>query len=273
MTNAFDNIGWGDETTGSVRLPFGALTIRSLNGDAKMKGVTPSARYFGGWAYGTDEAKKLIADGDLRVDPSWAVYEASGEKGDYLESAHRLVNVAVIKGRSRWVNQKTRQFDTKYFDGARMHLQYLVGLFKRDEGKVLFSGMAMLTAKGHQATNLQKAIEEYANHIRSATAGEPKLSGLPRPAWIMTIGTFGEKPDFVTVGKGTQTSAITPLKALLPQSGDELLRRRVPDEVLDFMGEKYTAASEWLNAWKQPGRDPQLILEAAGGVEVDDRPF
>lgn len=273
MTNAFDNIGWNDDFSGATRLPFQTVTLRVLNGDAKMKGVKPDARYFGGWAYDSDNAAKLIADGDLRTDPAWPTYEATGEKGDYRESANRVAQVAVIKGRMRWTNDKTRQYGVKYFQGARMHVQYLAGLFKLDKGVVEFAGMATLTAKGHQAGHLQTAIETYANYIRSATAGEPSLSRLPRPSWILTIGTTGDKPEFVQVGK-TQTSAITPIKAILPKAPEELSKRRVTDEVIQHMANCYAQAGTWLDAWKQ-GAEAQPVAqhEAEPEGEYVEQPF
>ena len=273
-SNPFGNNSWNDDFSGAVRLPFPALTIRVLNGDPKMKGVKPDARYFGGWAYGADDCAKLVTDGDLRVDPAWAVYEATGDKGDYNEAAHRSVHVAVIKGRMRWGNDRDRQYSPKYFVGARMHLQYLAGLFKINKGVVEYCGMAMLTAKGHQANHLQTSIETYATFIRTATAGEPALSKLPRPAWILTLGTQGEKAEFKPVGK-SQTSTITPIKPILPENAAELAKRRVSDDVLAELADRFEQAQTWLNAWKTTSQEPlpaaELMPEPAD--VIDDRPF
>jgi len=273
MTNAFDNLGWNDDFSGAVRLPFAALVIRALRGEAKLKGVTPDARYFGGWAYNADDAKKMVADGDLRTDPSWAVYEADGDKGPYGEAASRVVNVAVIKGRMRWGNDDARQYSTKFFPGARMHVQYLCGLFVRNQGETTFAGMAMITARGHQAGFLQTAIDEYATFIRTATAGTANAK-LPRPAWILTLGTFGAEPQFKSVGTGAKSSTITPVKAVLPPSTDALAKRRVPDEVLDELGNKFAQASQWLEAWKQSTQEPLQIAGVAPVADTfEEQPF
>lgn len=274
MTNAFDTIGWNDDFSSAVRLPFSALVIRALRGEAKLKGVTPDARYFGGWAYNADDAKKMVSDGELRADPSWAVYEAEGEKGPYGEAASRVVNVAIIKGRMRWGNDDARQYSTKFFPGARMHVQYLAGLFVRNQGATTFAGMAMMTARGHQAGFLQTAIDEYATYIRTATAGTPN-SKLPRPAWIMTIGTFGSEPVFKPVGSGAKSSTLTPVKAVLPKSHDELAKRRVPDDVLEELAHKFSLADQWLSAWKQSTQEPLPLAEIAPASTdtFEDQPF
>lgn len=276
MTN-FNNLGWNDEFSGATRLPFQALTLRALRGDSKLKGVKPDARYFGGWAYNADDARKLVNDGDLRVDPAWTVYEAEGEKGPYTEAAHRVAHVAVIKGRMRWVNDMNREFNTKYFPGSRMHIQYLVGLFKLNQGVPEFAGMAMLTAKGHQASNLQKAIDEYSGFIRLANSADAALARLPRPAWIMTLGTQGDKPIFETVGKGNATSTITPIKAVLPKDAAEMTKRRVADDALEFMAQKFDAAQQWLGAWKSAGQEPLPIAQSATPVaesdDFEEKPF
>ena len=273
MTNAFDNLSWNDDFSGAVRLPFAALTLRTLRGESKMKGTQPDARYFGGWAYNDEDSRKMLADGDLLADPSWDLYEATGEKGDYAEHANRVAHVAVIKGRMRWSNDQARQYSTKYFQGARMHIQYLAGLFKRDKGTVSFCGMAMLTAKGIQASNLQKAIDLYANFIRTATAGEPELMKLPRPAWIITLGTYGDKPVFETVGKGSATSTLTPIKAVLPKDAAELTKRRVPADVLDLMGQRYEQAAQWLGAWKQAAAETEPIAVTQNADSYEEQPF
>lgn len=275
MSNAFDNLSWNDDFSGAVRLPFPALTVRVLNGDPKMKGIKPDARYFGGFAYGADDAAKLLADGDLRADPAWIPYEATGEKGDYREAAHRQVQVAVIKGRMRWGNDTAKQYSTKYFPGARMHIQYLAGLFKLVKGLPEFCGMAMLTAKGHQANHLQTSIDTAANFIRTAVAGKPGLMKLPRPAWILTLGTEGDKPEFKPVGQSVK-STITPIKAILPASPDDVAVRRVSDDVVAELAERFSQAQQWLNAWKTSSDAEHVALvqnDAFVGEEVEERPF
>lgn len=272
MTNNFNDIGWSDDFSGAVRLPFQTLVVRALNGDAKMKGVKPDARYFGGWAYGADSAAQLITSGDLASDPAWSVYEASGANGDYGECANRLAHLAVIKGRMRWVDS-AGAFDTKYFPGARMHVQYLCGLFTVDKGGVQFNGMATVTAKGMQAKHLQDAIGAWENAIRAFSAGTDKAK-LPRPGWIITIGTFGEKPEFVMVGKAAQ-SAITPLRAKLPVKDGEFEKRVVDAGTLDYMASKYALAGEWLSAWKIGKQQPTLPVQVddAATELIDEQPF
>ncbi len=273
MTNAFDTIGWSDDFSGSVRLPFQTLVLRALNGDAKLKGVKPEARYFGGWAYGAENAEQLIGSGDFASNPGWESYEATGANGEYRECAHRLAHLSVIKGRMRWVDG-AGAFDTKYFTGARMHVQYLCGLFTVNQGGVQFNGMATVTAKGMQAKHLQDAISAWENAIRAAKAGTD-AGRLPRPAWIITIGTFGEKPEFTLVGKQAQ-SAITPLRAKLPQKEGEFDKRIVDNGTLEYMAGKYALANDWLNAWKTGKGQPVAAItpeDADMRTEYVEQPF
>jgi len=271
MTNAFDTIGWGDDFSGAVRLPFQTLVLRALNGDGKLKGVIPDARYFGGWAYGADNVKGLIDSGDFEIDPSWPSYEMDGDKGPYNEAANRVAHLAVIKGRMRWHNSNDNSFAMSYFTGARMHVQYLAGMFVVDKGKPAYAGMATLTAKGMQAKHLQDAISAWENAIRAAKAGTPE-GKLSRPCWILTIGTKGDKPEVVMVGK-TQQSPITPLRAILPQKEEEYAKRIVPEHIRELLASRFEAATEWLNAWKsaKPSAAAEPLPEPAD--MVDERPF
>lgn len=249
-----------DEFGTAIRLPFNTLTVRVLNGSKAMRDAENTARYYGGFAYDQEQAD------EVGISLDWKKYRAPISNPDprnedpfYTEAANTGVNVAIIKGRSRWIQNGTGLTLMSYpKDGtkARKHLQYLAGLFvsskEKPEGE--FRGMCLLTAKGLQVDNLTKAVKTWHTAIRRLTANTD-YADYPRAAWIISLGVETTKPNFVTVGSGRDTSEITPIVARLPKADltlDLLLKNRlVSDATAEFMADRAGEALEWFDAWRK----------------------
>ena len=242
------------ETTGEgVKLPFPALYAFVTNGDPKQKAAakTAPALYYGGFATDAVKAGELVDDGSLpHLPEGWAPFSGVGEKGDWDGLCVRAITIARIASRAHWINQEARQSGPHY-DAAkgltRQHLQVLCLLYSASKP----FGYCVLTAKGFQAKNLMDAFTAWKTAI-GKYAKEINASTIPLGGFAITIGTQGEQPDYVSVGKAA-TSKITPIKALIPDdfSAEKLAKRFIGAQNLSANAERLDIAAEWLAAWQK----------------------
>lgn len=238
-------------TSEGVRLPWPTVYLHWLNGDRKQSD-RKDARKFGGWACDAEKVSE--------VDPAalgkMEQYIASGTEGDYNAASRRTLTVAVIAQRTRWLAKDGKQSSPHYAPGfQRRHIQVLTLAALGEKNDIVLP--AVLTAKGFNAKHLLEAFSAWDKAIRPFAA-ELNAKQLPPAAWWKTIGTTGDKPEFVTVGTDT-VNEITPPRAILPDKldVDGVKRRFIGAQLIRRAAEMLAEAEAWLNAWKDDGERKQ----------------
>lgn len=238
-----------------VNLPFAAPYVYVYNGDRRNKANAKDAPalYFGGWAVDEASLTEMVDSGDLPGLPDgWARFENSGDKGDYTGLCSRTVTAAILARRERWINQASGQSAPSFDrDGGytRRHRQWLGLMFIK--GKPY--GFAVLSAKGYQAQEVQTAIDAWHRAIGKFRK-ELNATQIPPSAFAVTIGTHGDQPEYVPVGKSGAQSNITPIRAILAPdlTADMIAKRFIGAQNLRACAERVEQAREWLVAWKAP---------------------
>lgn len=271
-----DALRGAENDGGAVRLPFDAIYCYALSGQRNLKDAAP-ALYFGGIATDAEDVADLQTSGAIAGFPKWNQYTGSGKDGDYTNLCSRTIHMAFIKGRYSWVKDGGRS--TEYAPGARRHLQYLGGMFAgvKSEGVARFDyvGPCVLTAKGMQVSRVFDAIGQWEKAVKSVSR-TVNAQNFPRCAWVFTIGTSGDKPEFETVGKGANQKDITPMRALIPDAFDvaALKARFVGRERIAKFAELLAQADTWLNAWKVNGPTSAWFhVPQINGQPEDEEPF
>lgn len=252
MPDGTDNLG-GTLVDG-VELPFEAVYFYWRNGSRreKDKGVLT----FGGWA-----VDKAEADAFLPVIPptfeEHALVNAQGN--EYSIYAIRNLFVAPIEKRERWY--------TTDQGGNRSHLQ-LLGLVSTFGDGVLYPlGVQVLSAKGLRTKDLKDHLSEW-NRV-TATIRKEHFNNVSVNYFYMSIGSFGEVPQYEETGHG---SVVTPIGLYYKElSKDNLLSRFVGKDNVTLMRERFDEAQEWLTDWDK--KDKAVTAEPELQEVSDDYPF
>ena len=271
------------EHQGAITLPFDVVYIWCENGDAQfeeLKGV----KYFGGWITKKDDADKFIADHGLSVLAGFTASTKRVKENPKLPIYEsRFVLFAPIGYRESWAIGRSRF--AEYTPGARHHVQMLVYLYEKSQpdpkqpSSYIPWGPAVLTGKGYQAGYLLRSLKTWENAlepIRSKVA-----PNTPPHFFLRGVGTFGKLPTFLPVGKGDETSDITPLDVFIPEKMDEtsLAAWFVGPDMASVMADLAGQAKTWLAAWNTgsvAGTTADLSGQAANydnPPEEPDMPF
>ena len=130
-------------------------------------------------------------------------------------------------------------------------------------------GTVVLSTKGLASKYLMDALAEYdrqLNPLRLELA--PHISA---PFFWHAVGTFGEKPQYETMGSGNQTSTGTIIQAgSISKLDKETLRALfVGVDVMNMMRDFQEQAKEWYDAWKET--DNIRVVDEV--VVTEDIPF
>lgn len=242
---------------GGVQLPFPVAYLWALNGDAKQKNAAKSCPplYFGGLAGDSDALGELVEQGIIPGLPKgWTAYEGAGDKGSWNGLAGRTLAACFIASRTRWIGQNGESGPEYAPDKGltRRHMQSLT--FAYSDGKPW--GYAVVTTKGYQVNYLTEAIAAWGKAIAPHRKALNAV-GLPLSAFALTVGTQGDEPNFVSVGKAA-TSKITPLQAILPAelTAERVAQRFIGADRLRENAARLEQAREWLAAWKSAPAKP-----------------
>ena len=261
----------------AIELPFLVPPVWVTNGDPRLASLanTASAVYYGGWVIEMTQANALMDEWNQSALPAGFTQTILNAGGKQLDVAvGRSVFVALIGMRKSWYNTAgARQPD--YEHGFRQHVQALCFMGNRTDrnSPVLPFGPIMLSAKGHQATNLSKAFSAWERHTKPLR--DQVAPGVPAWAFYLSIGTYGDKIKQVTVGKGSQQSQITPITPYLPEGITEATLESlfVGQELADTMVELKKRADEWLHAWDAKQDAHSQAPDNWGGENVPDAPY
>lgn len=275
---ALDEIGVQMISNNEASLPFAAPLLYVVNGNGRTDllqsgGLTPAQAY-GGWAIDAAEAQSVVTRTNKPLPAYFQKGTASTKRSGLVEVwTARAVPVALVYARQSWLStQPALRRSVKYFEGARRHVHALVILGERPnpkEAKISIWGPALLSAKGYQAKRLVDAFDEWS----SATAAfrrEVRPTGeLPASLFWAVIGTFGPEFKQETVGKGANTSPITPIGChMLPDVnqasmgalfGGEELAKALVDHGRD--------AKQWKENWAEFDPDDAAVGSYGNGQQ------
>lgn len=232
------SLGDGD----AVKLPFSAATFWTVNGRPELSQLG-GVSAFGGWASSQEELVGHMASLGLAIPAALQLSEFTGKDGNYFAYHTRVLAVAPIVYRKRNASEDPAKF--------RSHVQ-LLGYGMIHDGKTKHDlGAVILSAKGYQASNVTKAFGEWER--KSAQVRRDFASGTDAKFFFLPLGTFGDKPEFVSVGKGNAQSKITPIVPQIPEpiTAEHLQGRFVGAEVADKMAEMKEQAQPWLKDWAE----------------------
>lgn len=265
--NALNELAGAAHMGEGVELPFDAIYLWAQNGDAKMVSLKASAPalYFGGWA--TDAVKWQELELPMLDGMTQFLGQGKSEK-TWDGLCTRELSFAYIGRRMRWLSKGdgVQTYRVKYDEQhQRRHVQIL-GVLYAAKGPLC---ACVLSAKGYQAGNLLNAIATWDKETRPARK-ELNASQIPISAFVLTIGTRGDKREIEKVGKGTTQNEITPLRALLPDklTADVVKKRFVGGAMIRENAERLVSARDWLNAWKEQENQPQAPYPGEIGEEV-----
>ncbi len=241
------------DTGARTRLPFAAPYLWVVNGDPKMKPLG-GALYYGGWITRAEEMLAVCEEKGVAVPPGFARQPIPLRNGEEFEGfATRYVLVAPIGARSAWLQGSNNLHVSRYQEGARRHVQALclLGSKHGENGSatVIPWGPVVLTAKGYQATYLVKAFREWEKKTKPLR--QKVAPGVPAACFYMAVGTFGDKPEVMNVGRA-ESSTITPIRLYLPSALTEKTMEQlfVTEALAQLMVELRKEAEPWLNAWE-----------------------
>lgn len=251
-----------EKTGEGVQLPFPVANLWVMNGDARQKNSAAACPmlYYGGWAGDATKLDELVQTGNVPAPlDKWAAFESPSDKGMWNGLGARLVTAAIITSRSRWISSDGRSSGPDYDAAAgltRQHGQFLALLYSQSKPW----GYAVLSAKGYQVANVRAAIKAWEQAI-APFRKELNAATLPLSAFAITLGTFGPEPKFVPVGKGNNTSKITPIEAMIPAelSADKVRQRFIGSQNVYANADRLEQARPWLAAWKTAAREEQAV--------------
>jgi len=285
--DALNELENGVAPGGEGNLPFDVAIWRALNGQSALKSLsaTPvNAVYFGGWATGKTETDEY-AQSSGKAPLPFGVHEMGELDKVYDAYVTRELFVAPIVSRVSWV-KKTGAMPVRspeYFEGSSRHFQCVgfMGIRSTAETTEIEPwGLVMLTVKGMQVTHVLDGINKWNSStapVRRKIAASEGVSNIPAWVFYMKMGTFGQTPNFLKVGKGNNTSIITPISTYIPQ--------QITDELLDklYVGEGVTAvmvdakksAADWAAGWDKASRSAPAPAsdEEPSFNETDEIPF
>lgn len=246
---------------GGVRLPFPAPVLWWRNGDRKMKQLG-GVEYYGGWAISADELE------DLQVAPPEGFAKAtwSGKENDYDVYCGRYVGFAPIARRQKWEQAKAPDGTPKGYGRSSLQVLGVAATWDADAKQFLSYGPVVLSAKGWTAKHLQDALREF-----ERVTAEPRkalASNLPANFFYAPVGSFGDEPNVVIVGKGPDQSPITPptLRHVETYNAPTLQAMYLGPSTIQAAIEWKQQADEWMKAWDKPKNgDNGHNAEADGG--------
>lgn len=246
--------------TEGVELPFEAVYFYWRNGSRQEK--SDDILKFGGWAVDKQEADAYLPV----IPPTFTEHNMVNRQGnDYSIYGIRNLFVAPIEQRYRWYETNN--------GSSRSHMQLLAYVSTFADGTMYPLGVHVLTAKGMRTKDMKDHISEWTKV--TATLRREHFNNALANYFYMSLGTFGEKPNYEETGHG---SVVTPIglyyKALTEET---LLSRYVGKDAVIEMREKYEEASTWLKDWdtKESQDAYQEIANASDEYreELEDFPF
>lgn len=270
--SALETLRDAARTGDGVQLPFPAANLWWFNGDARQKNAAKDCPplYYGGWATDAGKLQELI-DSEAMPGPlsKWSAFEGTGDKGSWQGLASRGLTFATLAYRKRWISQDGRSGPDYNAEAGltRQHMQTLALAYNDNKPW----GYVVLTTKGYQVKYFTEAVAAWRKAIapfrKALNAPE---SMFPISAFAITLGTTGAEPRYESVGKGTSTSKITPIQAVVPDNFDAKLAggRFIGPQNLRASAEAIHQAAEWLAAWKKGAEAPAQPNEPAEEVEM-----
>lgn len=220
----------------AIQLPFPVAYFYVRNGSKQLKS---GIGYFGGFNVGIKDLDDLLSEIPDVFTPQ--AYE--GKEGVYEVYEIRNLLVAPITKRYRWVENRSNQ-----------QIVAMLGVIV--DKQIVNLGPSVLSAKGMQTKYVNAALKEW-DH-RTLEARRQFADGAESKFFWATIGTFADQPEFTTVGKGKNTSEVTPMK-LQPKpveiTAEVLNKRYVGESVALEMAELYTQCAEWIADWKKDKKE------------------
>jgi hypothetical protein len=243
-----------------VQLPFPAISIWAHNGERKMAALakTSPVSYFGGWHLDALKLQEMNESGDLHVPIEKLPYlltEQQGSDEAYNVFETRVIHFAPLAYRMSWLSKDGRSRTPQYNEThGRSHLQYLGLLFSPVESEMRYVCPAVISVKGKGQTEAVKAALGAWKKVIDAVRKDINAVGLPLSAFCLSLGTTGDKPEFQAIGAGSQTSDITPIKAVMKvekTDAEYISKRFIGAGNFTKAAQMLKEASDWLEAWKQ----------------------
>jgi hypothetical protein len=279
----------------AIELPFIAPPVWVVNGDPRLRAMATvaPALFFGGWSANLEDVKS--AGEEYRVDhypTGFVEAEMTSRDNKPLKNVvSRVVIVAPFGVRKSWITKDKTRY-TQYVAGSRQHIQVLAMLASKEEGKYLPFYPILLSAKGWQASHLEKALSTWQSKtasVRSKIAKASSAPDIPANMFWSAIGTWGQEPKVENVGAGNEKSPITPVSAFIPKEITEegleglFVGKAVIEDMLDLKRQ----AKDWLSAWSHltangtpvagpaaiPPTDDQFLVPQDVGSNGEDIPF
>jgi len=267
--NAGDPMRTGGED--GIRLPFSAPLLSWRNGNAALSDLgDENPKYTGGWEMSKESWEKVKAD----VPPLPALFKLYALRGKETYDAFLAKQIVIFPVGLReraLMKLDGRDVPVKRFTkGSRQHIQMLAYLATvTDGGGFKPWGPVVLSAKSNSAMFVKQCFEDF----KELAKKELDNIRVPYHRFWLRIGT-PIPPKFVTVGKGGDTSDVTPCYLMSPQGGwtlDALKHAYIGADMIAKAGELQMLADAWLN-------DKQWVLgtQAAPAVNnplnLDDEP-
>jgi hypothetical protein len=266
---------------GGVQLPFNTATVWPRNGSRQFQQFAQQSpvSYFGGWNIDDERITELSEAGEFAIPldkVSWQRMKMTADSGDYIVYETRALHLSIIGYRMSWLAKDGRSRVQNYDQNhTRSHVQYLAIVGMASEGKIVPACVATVSVKGKAQTEAMKTSIAAWRKAIDAHRRELNVGKLPLAAFWVTIGTSGDKPDFVTVGKDRNTKEVTPMRAIIPQgfTAENAAARFVGKETLRLGYDYLKQADEWLKAWKVAGVQSSDYQPAAAPKGDEFDPF
>ena len=257
---------------GGVQLPFPTVFAWAHNGSKKMSKVG-GVDFHGGWHINADGLEEMSESGELFTPFDKLTWKKEtqneGMASAYDVYTSRVLNIAPIAWRMSWLDKEGKNrapdFDQSH---TRSHLQYLCLLGQvisdGDKKQVQLIAPAVISVKGFGQTRALKEALGAWRKVIDPLRGGMNAKKLPAYTWWLTIGTHGDQPTFETVGKGSQTNDITPLKAIIlndKPTAEWMGARFIGTENFVLATSLLKESQDWLKAWKQPTTTKPVIEE------------
>lgn len=229
-----------------VELPFAAAYFWAMNGQRNMAAIAKECAplYFGGFATDADKFMAL----EIETPSGLNAFTGSSDRGEWNGLATRVLHFALIGKRTRWLS-KDGSFSTHYKDThTRQHIQVL-GLGYAN-GKPWIP--VVVSAKGYQAKHIIESVKAWEKAI-APFKKELNATQFPISCFVISIGTQGDKPEFVNVGQTGAQSSITPIRAVSTDgmTAEKVSKRFIGPDVLRANAERLAQAADWLKAWHE----------------------
>ena len=253
-----------------IRLPFSAPLLSWRNGNPALSDLgDENPKYSGGWELSKESWEKVKAD----VPPLPALFKLYSLKGKEAYDAFLAKQIVIFPVGLReraLMKQDGRDVPVKRFTkGSRQHIQMLAYLATVTDGGFKPWGPVILSAKSNSAQAIKQCFEDF----KELAKKELDNIRVPYHRFWLRLGT-PIPPKFVTVGKGSDTSDVTPCYLMSPQGGwtlDALKHAYIGADMIAKAGELQMLAAEWLND-KQWALGTQATPAVNNPLNLDDEP-